>query len=298
MIRKWILPIIALVGIAIAIFMIFFATKKEVVPKPAAFPAQVPFENFVAGVGMIEAASENIRIGVAFPDLIAKVNVQAGDVVKKGKILFELDTRQFRAELNRTIHEEKRALSVYEDKKKQFSFYQRLLDKRAVSEEKYYQMYFAMIEAEKELEVKRAEINEIETRIERSFIVAPIDGICLQVNAKVGQFANVNPFDKKPLILFGSIEYLHVRVDIDEIESWKIKKGRKAIAFVRGNSDIKIPLEFIRIEPYIVPKKSLTSEDEEIVDTRVLQVLYKFKKRDLPVFIGQLLDVYIQVKKF
>ena len=95
----------------------------------------MPFEHFIAGVGIIEAASENIRIGVPFPDLIEQVHVQAGDIVKRGKILFELDIRQFKAALKRAIDEEKKAFTIYKDKKKQFSFYKNLNDKRAVSEE-------------------------------------------------------------------------------------------------------------------------------------------------------------------
>jgi hypothetical protein len=49
-------------------------------------------------------------------------------------------------------------------------------------------------------------------------------------------------------------------------------------------------------EPYIVPKKSLSGSDIERVDTRVLEVVYQFNREDLPVFMGQLLDIYIEAK--
>ena len=151
-----------------------------------------------------------------------------------------------------------------------------------------------MQKAKKEYDSKIAMVEEIETRIERSYIVAPINGEVLQVNVIEGEFANVNPFDKKPLILFGSTDYFHVRVDIDEEETWRVKKGSKAIAYIRGNAKIEIPIEFVKIEPYIIAKTSLTGSNQERVDTRVLQIIYRFKKKDLPVYIGQLLDVYIK----
>ena len=34
------------------------------------------------------------------------------------------------------------------------------------------------------------------------------------------------------------------------------------------------------------------------VDTRVLQVLYRFEKGDLPVYAGQVLDVFVEAKPF
>ncbi len=64
----------------------------------------------------------------------------------------------------------------------------------------------------------------------------------------------------------------------------------------RGNSRISFPLEYVYTEPYIVPKKSLSGSDIERVDTRVLEVVYQFNREDLPVFMGQLLDIYIEAK--
>jgi HlyD family secretion protein len=50
----------------------------------------------------------------------------------------------------------------------------------------------------------------------------------------------------------------------------------------------------VRFEPFVVPKKSLTGDTTERVDTRVLQVLYRFNRGDLPVYVGQQVDVFIE----
>ena len=50
---------------------------------------------------------------------------------------------------------------------------------------------------------------------------------------------------------------------------------------------------FVRFEPFVVPKKSLTGDSTERVDTRVLQVIYKVEQDDLPLFVGEQLDVFI-----
>jgi hypothetical protein len=42
-----------------------------------------------------------------------------------------------------------------------------------------------------------------------------------------------------------------------------------------------------------VPKKSLTGDSTELVDTRVLQVIYRIDDKNVPVFVGQQMDVFI-----
>ena len=94
----------------------------------------------------------------------------------------------------------------------------------------------------------------------------------------------------------GNVDTLVVRVDIDENDAWRIDPAADAVAFVRGNRDLKTNLKFVRVEPYIVPKRSLTGESTERVDTRVLQVLYSFNRDALPVYVGQQMDVFIAAK--
>jgi hypothetical protein len=52
-------------------------------------------------------------------------------------------------------------------------------------------------------------------------------------------------------------------------------------------------MRFVRFEPYVVPKKSLTGDSTERVDTRVLQVIYSFDRGSLPIYVGQQMDVFI-----
>jgi HlyD family secretion protein len=63
---------------------------------------------------------------------------------------------------------------------------------------------------------------------------------------------------------------------------------------VRSNPALETPLGFERLEPYVVPKVSLTGQSTERTDTRVLQVIYSFDPRALPVYVGQKMDAYIE----
>jgi len=154
-----------------------------------------------------------------------------------------------------------------------------------------------------ELELARAAVRSAEARaaaqrteIERMVVRASVDGTVLAVNVRPGEFAAAGP-SAIPLMLLGDIERLHVRVDIDENDAWRFHPGSKALAFVRGNRELSVPLEFVRVDPYVIPKRSLTGESTERVDTRVLQVLFSFDPAALPVYVGQQMDVFVESPK-
>ena len=63
----------------------------------------------------------------------------------------------------------------------------------------------------------------------------------------------------------------------------------------KGDTTQPIELSFVRVEPYVVPKTSLTGASTERVDTRVLQVIYSFTRpQDRPVYVGQQVDLFVK----
>ena len=78
-----------------------------------------------------------------------------------------------------------------------------------------------------------------------------------------------------------------------ETETWRIRPGNAALARLRGNPEISAPLTFVRFEPYVLAKRSLTGDTTERVDMRVLQAIYEFAPSAFPAFVGQQVDVFI-----
>ncbi len=296
MFRKLILPLIAVIGIIFSIFMIFRGLQRPP-EQPILFPPpSSPYKHYVAGEGIIESHNKNVELGVAYPDLIWNRYVEVGQKVAKGTPLFKTDTRQQEADLKIAQEERAAAATILIDRTKQFSYYERLEDKSAVSEKAYSDAYYAKQEAEDRYRVAVANVQKLETVIERAMVRAPFDGEIIQENARVGEFANVNPFDQIPLMIFGDTQTYDLRISIAEEDAWRVIENAPGEAYVRGNSSIKIPITFSYIEPLLVPKQSLTGSDFERVDTRVLQVIYNFERKKYPIFIGQLLDVYLEAR--
>lgn len=138
-----------------------------------------------------------------------------------------------------------------------------------------------------------AEVAKIETELDRLVVRSLVSGRVLQVNVRPGEFVGTPP--NQPLVMLGNIERLHVRVDIDEFDIPRFTTSAKASAVPRGSLQERYPLQFVRVEPFVVPKKSLTGENTERVDTRVLQVIYACDPAGRPpLFVGQQVEVYIE----
>jgi multidrug resistance efflux pump len=136
-----------------------------------------------------------------------------------------------------------------------------------------------------------AQVHQVETEVERLSVKALVDGQVLQVNVRPGEFVGAPA--SQALIVLGNVDQLHVRVDIDEHDIPRFQPGSAAKATLRGDPQEAYTLHFVRIEPYVVPKKSLTGDNTERVDTRVLQVIYSIDTRGRRLFVGQQLDVFI-----
>ena len=62
---------------------------------------------------------------------------------------------------------------------------------------------------------------------------------------------------------------------------------------IRG-SNIKLPIEFVRVQPLVSPKIELSDQRQERVDVRVLPVIFKVEKpKGVNLYPGELVDVYI-----
>ncbi len=133
-------------------------------------------------------------------------------------------------------------------------------------------------------------------------ITAPVDGIILSIKAAVGSYISPQGVygtytgRLDPVLVMGSAQScMAIRCYVDEILVHKLPQPSRMSAklFIRG-TDISIPLEYVRMQPYVSPKVQLSSQRTERVDVRVLPVIFKFQRpKNVALYPGQLVDVYI-----
>lgn len=206
-----------------------------------------------------------------------------------------------------------------EDAKVQLARWESLVQSNAVSQHEVSLKLYAKLVAERTLEharaalaetkagtwapdlevqeaavsVARAELERATVDGERLLVRAPVAAKILRLHVRAGEL--IQP--ATGAILLGDTERLHVRVSIDEADVPRFHAGARARASVKGLSDPTFSLQFVRTEPYIVPKKSLTGQANERVDTRVLEVIFAIDgKTPCPLFVGQQVDAFIEEK--
>ena len=293
MIRKYLLPILAVLGVIVVIVAIVLDNRPK---KSAAPPIQwpeVPFSSYVSGAGIVEASNGNIVIGTPVAGIVTAVYVQWGDQVAEGDPLFKIDDHDIQAQrtsANASAGEAKVRLT---QAKEQLRLAESVPDQRAVSRDEIGNRRSAVAIAKAAWLSAKARASQVGLTVDRFTVRAMQSGKVLQINIHPGEFAQSGA-QGKTLLLIGNIQRLSVRVDIDEFDAFRVTPGAAAVAFVRGAPRRPVSLKFERIEPYVGPKTSLTGSATERVDSRVLQIIYSFDAIALPVYVGQQMDVYVQ----
>jgi HlyD family secretion protein len=306
MIRAALLPALSLLGVLFAGWTVVRSHRPVPVAPPVAAPALSSFREFVAGAGLVEPSSELIAIGAPVGGIAATVAAQVGAEVKAGDLLFQLDDRSLRAQLaaNEAATAQARASlatanASLVDAKDQLARFEGVSDQRAVSLDDLQRRRNAALvagarrdEAAAMVVLAEAQAEVTRTEISRYRVCAPRPATVLQIKVRAGEYATAGVLET-PLVTLGDTTVLHVRVDIDENDAWRVDPAARAEAYVRGNRALHAVLRFVRFEPYVVPKRSLTGDSTERVDTRVLQVIYSFDRAALPVYVGQQMEVFI-----
>ena len=285
---------VALIGITATVMLVLrmHAQLVEPAPPPPVSPPTKPFAQAVAASGLVEARNENTNIGVPVAGLLTQVHVKVWDRVKQGDVLLSLDDRELRADLISERAQVAVAAATVARVQDQLSRLESVQDPRAVSEDDLKTRRGDVAVAAAQREAAAAAVEQTQALLDRLTVRAPIDGTILQVNNRAGEY--VVPGSATPPLVLGNIDEIQVRADVDEQIAPRVRAGRDAIGFLKGETKNPIPMTFVRIEPFVIPKVSLTGSSEERVDTRVLQVIFRFANpgRD-PIYVGQQMDIYI-----
>lgn len=293
--RAYILPLVAILGLCLAIAAIIYGNKPASEKTQDILLFQPPFDYYVAGTGIVEATSGNIAIGTPVSGVVTEIYVKVGDHVKPGDPLFKIDDSDLEAQLVTAHARVQEAKASLQQPKHRLEYAEKLSkrDSLVLSAQDLSDRRDEAAQAEATLALALAQLEQLRLEIERHTVHALVAGEILQLKMRLGEFVEGSSAGT-PLLLLGADSRMNVRVDVDEHDAWRVQPGAESVAFVRGNPDIKIPLRYEYIEPYIVPKTALTGQSTERTDTRVLQVLYSFEHASLPVYTGELMDVYIQ----
>lgn len=314
----------ALIGaILAAVSAYVFGQQSSALP-PAYNPAANPYAHGIYSEGIVESAQpqgENINIYPEVTGPITGVLVREGERVQKGQPLITVDdsvqrptTEQLKAQIdvdvaqiasaNATLKTALDTLAKYEGAYK--------MDHGSVTLDTLDTDRNTVLVDRANLEVAQRQLVQqtqawaaAAALLAKYTIRAPADGMVLSVQATAGSYVSpqgaynsyTQGFD--PLIIMGTRpDSLEVRAYIDEILIPRLEgaNAMKAEMFIRG-TNASVPLAFDRIQPLVSPKIELSDERQELVDVRVLPIIFRFQRpKDINIYPGQLVDVYVSAK--
>jgi len=217
------------------------ATAPATPPPPAVKIAQplsretTEWDEYTGRVEAVNAVDIRARVG----GYLDKVNFTAGAKVKKGDLLFQIDPKPLKAQLNYALAELERAKTKRELAQNDLSRAENLFKAKAISAEEYDGRNKGLREAAAAVESAEANVYTARLNLEYTDIRAPING---RVGRELITAGNLVKADDTLLTNIVSTDPVYVYVDADEQSVLKYR--RHAQQHGKGSADLKgTPLE-------------------------------------------------------
>ena len=291
--RNKIIFVLAVAGFVAGLIAAYILGLKEKVQDPVFKPVSNPYASAIHANGIVESdqsSGANIQIYPEVSGRVTKVRVREGQKVSVGAALFSIDDSVQRATTEAAESNKKTAKAQYDKRRAAFDENPKSISRDVLDSAKgAYDQALAASRADNAL-------------LRKYTVKAPVTGTVLAINTTAGSYASAaGAYDAYtqalgPLVVMGGPQdTLAVRCYVDEILVSRLPRSGsiRAEMSIRGTS-VKVPLIFVRVQPYVSPKIELSNERQEQVDLRVLPVIFRFKTGDAPIYPGQLVDVFIE----
>jgi len=164
--------------------------------------------------GRVEAV-ENVDLRPRVSGYIERVNYEEGQEVRKGDVLFTIDSRSYRAELARAQADLARARSQAELGRSEAARAKKLSELQAISTESYEQRRSAAAEAQANVAAAQAAVDAARLNLEFTQVRAPISGRAGRALVTAGNLVTAGD-SASVLTTLVSLDKMHVHFDTDE----------------------------------------------------------------------------------
>lgn len=235
---------------------------------------------------------EKVEIKSKVSGQVLKVFVDAGDKVKKGQLLLQLDPVDYQRQVARTEADVAAAKNALEFSELSLSRRENGLKERGVA-----QMDVDTAASDvraKKVAVQTATVayNAAEDQLRYTHIVAPMDGTVTERGIQPGEVVTPGvqaTFEGKALLTVSDLSTLIVKADLNQIDVAKVKLGQKVTVTLDALPGKTYEAEITKIAP-----ASITPKDKQV---DVFPVEATLTKADTAIKPGMTADVRIHIEK-
>src|SRR5258708_770497 len=234
---------LALVGILLGARIVLAVAAHEPLPAPPLPVPAKPFPHGIGASGLVEAQHRNTSIGVPNAGVVTKVFVDVWDRVQPGTPLLQLDDRELRAQLSMDLAQIKLKSTQADRALAQLNRLQAIRDPRGIPPDDLKDRQLDMTVPQPHLATAQAKAQQTEQLIDRLTVCSPIEGTVLQVNVRGGEYITPSAVDAS--LVLGNIDAFWVRADVDHQIAPRVKAGKRAVGYLKGDATHPIPTAFV-----------------------------------------------------
>ncbi len=292
--RRWIAPlvVVVIIGVVVAVFAKRGgAGPKELDPSLITMVKRSDLAIEVLETGKVQPR-EKVEIKSKVSGQVAKVYVDAGDRVKKGQLLLQLDPVDYERQVARTEADVAAAKNALEFSELSLSRRENGLKERGVA-----QMDVDTAAADvkaKKVAVQTADVayNAASDQLHYTRIVSPMDGTVTERGIQPGEVVTPGvqaSFDGKSLLTVSDLSVLIVKADLNQIDVARVKLGQKVTVTLDALPGKSYEATITKIAP-----ASILPKDKQV---DVFPVEATLAKADLAIKPGMTADVRIHIEK-
>ena len=232
----------AISGIIVLLIILAFTTKEEenitqvdssALEVQVATPVYDKITEWDEYSGRFEA-SNRVEVRARVSGFLEKVNFSDGQMVEKGQVLFVIDQRPFRIELERAKAGYEQALASLKTAEDNYNRVESLKETGALSTEEYDRRKQAFVHARASLELAAASVDHAKLNLEFTEVKAPISGLVSRDKVNEGNIIDGGSANSTLLTTIVATSPIHFY--FTESESEYLKYVRLAKEGKRGNA--------------------------------------------------------------
>ena len=274
----------------------------------------------VVGIGRVEPEAKMLDIKPEMTGRLVNILVKAGDKVKVGDLLFELDHSENDARLSqvqarmRTADAQVQQLrkgiqiaGINQDlAQKEYNRYQAAFEGKAETKstldkaENNLSLSKEQVK-QQELQLRTAQATRNELNAEQAVLLSQAEntqiraleaGTLLSIELPVGSMVNSNSL----LAQFAPESPLSVVTEVDELFANKVKVGQKADVRLQGTTEVIANAEVIFAAPFLRQKSLFSDEVGKLEDRRVREVRVRITDPKADLLYGSRVECVIHLK--
>lgn len=211
-----------------------------------------------------------------FMGFVTQVNVSDGDYVKKGDLLYTIDSK----EIDSAKRQAESSLQMYQNQYNNVLLnlkrYKKLLEQDMVAKYEVENLELAARNMEDMITIAQARLSEVENQYNYLNVEAPNDGVVVAANIKVGEMA----MPGMPAVILSDLTNLKISAEIAEGNLDSIKHGKKVTVLIPS-----LGIEQIGTVSAIIPSSNPM--------THTFKIKVSFKNTNKSVYPGMYATVQI-----